>query len=330
MPERARAMEVKVGGLILTAVLLVVGFLILLGDFKCKEQVSLDVDFPTSADLKTGAPVKVSGVTVGKVAVVDLWGGRPDPENDDRPVGVRVTLKVEPSAAALLRADASFRITTLGILGEKYVEIFPGTPDSPPRGTDRPFVGVGPMNLDAVGADASSLVADATLLLRENRQAIKGAIESIRSLATHADEVLQENREPLKATMTNLERLSRGLAEGTRDGEEIRETLQALRALVDRIDKGIAPALAELPVAVRKVQAFADQGSSLAGELLTVVSGVRPELATLLANLKAVSQNVRDGKGSVGALLSDRDLYDDLISLMKDVKRHPWKLLLKE
>jgi hypothetical protein len=32
----------------------------------------------------------------------------------------------------------------------------------------------------------------------------------------------------------------------------------------------------------------------------------------------------------VGGLLSDREIYDDLVAFMKDVKRHPWKLLLKE
>ncbi len=330
MADRARAMEVKVGGLILTAVLLLVGFLVLLGDFQCREQILVRVDFPTSADLKTGAPVKFSGVTVGKVARVDLWGGLPDPEADNRPVGVRVTLKLDPTAVRLLRADATFRITTLGILGEKYVEIFPGTPEAPQVGTERPFIGVGPMNLDAVGADASSLVVDIAGVLHENRQNLKESIDGIKRLVTHVDEVLQENRPGIQAVVANLERLSKGLNEGTRDGAEIRDTLVAVRTLAEHLDKGIAPTLASLPDAVRKVDRLADQGASLAGELLTVVSGARPEIATLLANVKFLSQNLRDGKGSVGALLSDRELYDDLIALMKDVKRHPWKLLLKE
>jgi phospholipid/cholesterol/gamma-HCH transport system substrate-binding protein len=330
MADRTRTMEVKVGGLILTAVLLLIGFLILLGDFQCREQAQARVDFPSSSDLKTGAPVKVSGVTVGKVVSVDLWGGRPDPENDNRSVGVRVTLKLDPAAARLLRADATFRITTLGILGEKYVEIFPGTQDAAPVGTERPFTGLGPMNLDAVGADAGSLVVDMSGMLRENRQNLKDSIEGIKRLLTHVDEVLLENRPGIQAVVANLERLSKGLGESTRDGQEVRDTLVAIRTLAEHLDKGLAPTLAGLPGAVRGIDRLADQGSSLAAELLTVVSGARPELAALLANVRLLTQNLRDGKGSVGALLSDRELYDDLIALMKDVKRHPWKLLLKE
>lgn len=330
MADRARAMEVKVGGLILTAVLLLVGFLVLLGDFRFKEQDSIRVDFPTSADLKTGAPVKVTGVTVGKVAVVELWGGRTDPENDNRPVGVRVTVRIDSTAAALLRSDAQFRITTLGILGEKYVEIFPGTAEGTPVGTDRVFAGVGPMNLDSVGADASSLVSDVSGVLRENRQTLKDSLEGVRRLVTHVDEVVQENRPGLKAAVANLERLSKGLADGTRDGAEVRDTLVAIRALAERLDRGMAPILAQLPESVRRFDRLADQGTSMVTELLAVISGARPELLTILANVKVLSQNLRDGRGSVGALLSDREIYDDLVALMKDVKRHPWKLLIKE
>jgi len=32
----------------------------------------------------------------------------------------------------------------------------------------------------------------------------------------------------------------------------------------------------------------------------------------------------------VGGLLTEREIYDDLVALMKDIKRHPWRLLLKD
>lgn len=330
MSERARSMEVKVGGLILTAVLLLVAFLILLGDFRCRDRVPLRVDFPTSADLKTGAPVKISGVTVGKVKKVDLWGGRPDPENDNRPVGVRVTLQLDANSASLLRDDAKFRITTLGILGEKYVEIYPGTADGQPVTDDLVFQGVGPMNLDAVGADATTLVSDISSVLKENRDNLRDSVAGIKKLVTDADAVLNENRPAIKNAVANLERLSKGLADGTRDGEEVREVLVAIKGLAQRIERGIGPTLDALPSAVRNVDRLADRGAVLASDLLPLVAAAKPEVQAVLTGLRFIVQDVRAGKGTVGGLLSDREIYDDLVAFMKDVKRHPWKLLLKE
>ena len=39
---------------------------------------------------------------------------------------------------------------------------------------------------------------------------------------------------------------------------------------------------------------------------------------------------VCDGEGMIGALLNDREMYDDVWEMMKDFKRHPWKFLWKE
>ena len=54
----------------------------------------------------TRVPVKVAGVTVGKVAEVKLWGGQPDPDRGNRPVQVRVRLKISPDALRMLHDDA--------------------------------------------------------------------------------------------------------------------------------------------------------------------------------------------------------------------------------
>jgi phospholipid/cholesterol/gamma-HCH transport system substrate-binding protein len=186
------------------------------------------------------------------------------------------------------------------------------------------------MSLDAVGSDASSLVTDMSILVRENRQSLRESLDGINRLVGHVDEVIVENRPVIRSAVGNIERLSKGLVESTRDGVEVRDTLVAIRTLAERLDRGIAPTLAELPGAVRRIDQLAAQGTTLATELLTVVAGVRPEILAVLANIKVLSQNLRDGRGSVGALLSDREVYDDIISLLKDVKRHPWKLLLKD
>src|SRR5690606_27558546 len=126
-PMNERGIEVKVGILITVCVGLLVAFVMLLGDFGVAGGAPLYLDVPTSADLKPGAPVKVAGVPAGKVMEVAYRGGALD-EKTGRRVYVRVKLEVDEQKLATIYEDASFYITTQGVLGEKYVEIDPGTP----------------------------------------------------------------------------------------------------------------------------------------------------------------------------------------------------------
>lgn len=330
MTDRTRSLEWKVGGLILTALALLVLFLVLLGDFRCEKRVPVVVDFPTSADLKVGAPVKVTGVTVGKVTRVELWGGRPDPARNNRPVGVRVTLAIDADAAGMLRHDALFRLTTLGILGEKYVEVSPGSPEAPSVPADWVFVGKGPMNLDAVGSDAGTLVADISSFLSENRENLRESIANIRQVTAQASQILEESRPVIRRTLARLDQISAGIGEETRNGATVAEAVAAVRDLARRVDRGIGPVLDALPGTVREVQRLATDGSQVARDLAALVVAARPDLLALVAQVRGIVQGVAEGKGTVGGLLAEREIYDDLVALMKDIKRHPWRLLLKD
>lgn len=330
MAERARAMEVKVGALILVAIALLVGFMLLLGDVSCEDRVDMYVDLPNSGDLKTGAPVKINGVTVGKVAAVDLWGGRPDPDHANKRVFVRATIRITTQALAMLHTDARFQISTVGVLGEKYVEIDPGTPDKPNLTAGALVDGKGGMRLDLMGDDATILLTDIKAIIHDNRDDIREIVVKLRDILGRADEVIVENREDLREVVANLKSTSAALARATGNGDDIRQVITNLNGLIERLDKGIAPTLAEAPVAVRKFSGLVDNADRFVAELAAVVAGGRGDFLTALANIRLVAQNLKDGKGTVGAILSDREIYDDVVAFLKDVKRHPWKLLMKD
>ena len=48
-----------------------------------------------------------------------------------------------------------------------------------------------------------------------------------------------------------------------------------------------------------------------------------------LEAISQISMNVRDGKGTVGKLLFDESIYDDLQDFTSDLKANPWKLLYR-
>ncbi len=90
--------------------------------------------------LAEGAPVRLSGVTVGTVATIDFL----DQEVDGR--GVKVSLNLYKKYQDQLYKSSNFAIITEGVLGEKMVEI---TTDPNFRRLDlsQPVIGVDPLDV---------------------------------------------------------------------------------------------------------------------------------------------------------------------------------------
>src|SRR5258705_13369460 len=135
---RERGLEFKVGLLIVIATGILVAFIFVLGNFSLKSGFTVHVDYDYIGSLQPGAPIKISGIKVGKVEDVHFWGGKVDARTGKR-VQVRVDAWIENSARDSIRRDAEFFINTAGVLGEKYLQLVPGhARDNPPLAISLP------------------------------------------------------------------------------------------------------------------------------------------------------------------------------------------------
>ena len=50
----------------------------------------------------------------------------------------------------------------------------------------------------------------------------------------------------------------------------------------------------------------------------------------IASDAQALVERVKSGKGTVGALLMDEALYDDLQEMLRDLKHNPWKFFWKQ
>jgi len=316
-----------VGALILAALGLLIAFVFLLGDFRFGAVSEIAIDFRNSGDLKVGAPVKVSGVTVGKVTEVRLWGGRPDPEHEGRPVYVRARVRIDPDALAMLHEDARFTISTLGVLGERYVEIDPGSQDKPRLAEGAVVVGTSPMSLESVAAEAGALMADVKALVGENREDIRAIVTRSRETIDHVDDLVVGLGKDARAVTARVGEIAGGLATAVGDGTEIRRLVADLRTFTAALDREVVPVLPEFRVVAAKLEKTLDAATEVATEAKALVAG---DIRQAVANVKVFTEALRDPRGTVGALLSDRQLYDDIVAFVKDIKRHPWRILRKE
>ena len=66
------------------------------------------------------------------------------------------------------------------------------------------------------------------------------------------------------------------------------------------------------------------------GETVANVHASSENLNRLSQDAQVLVTNVSQGKGTVGALLSDREVYDDLKEILRIIKQRPWKIVWKE
>jgi phospholipid/cholesterol/gamma-HCH transport system substrate-binding protein len=111
-------------------------------------KVELNAQIQNVKGLRKGAPVWVSGIEVGSVKNISLH-----PE-----YGTIVTLAVNKNTLDFLRKDSEASILTMGLLGDKYIELTGGSPKAEPIKPGDMINGMAVIELkDVVEISASSI-----------------------------------------------------------------------------------------------------------------------------------------------------------------------------
>ena len=229
--QQERGLEFKVGLLIVISTIILLGFVFILGNYSLRSGFHLYVDYDYVGALQAGAPIKVSGIKVGKVSDIEFVGGKLDPKLNKR-VQVRVTAWIEDRAHDSIRSDAEFFINTAGVLGEQYLEIVPGHDwDKPPMAADQVVHGLpwvhDPPRTDLVVARLYEVLDGVSSVLHDDRDAIKHLLTNSANAVAEINKILVDRREQIgeliggaadlaKEAKTTLTKVNAGLGDGPR------------------------------------------------------------------------------------------------------------------
>ena len=342
---RERGLEFKVGLLILISSAILVGFVFILGNFSLRSGFTVQVDFDYIGSLQPGAPIKVSGIKVGKVKDVEFIGGKLDPQLDKR-VQVRVTAWIEDRARDSIRSDAEFFINTAGVLGEQYLEIVPGkdwehpaiAPDTIIH--DSHFVH-DPPRTDLVVARLYEVLEGVSSVLRDDKDAIKHLLSNGASAVAEVNTLLVDNRKQLgeliqngaelaKEAKTTLSKVNNGLGDGRPIANLVADADTTLKVAQNTMTTLTPSASALMTDATRVTGILTEQRIDRAINAADKAAAAAGQAGSLIDNVNGLVTDLRAGKGTVGALLSRDELYSDIRELIRDLKRNPWKFFWKE
>lgn len=116
------AFEVKVGIFIIVGIVILFIMLFSIGDiyFIGKPGYHVKVTFNFANGIAINAPVRLAGIEVGEVDGIRIY-------YDTAEQKTKVELSAWIKKDLMIESDSKAVINTLGMLGEKYLEIFPGS-----------------------------------------------------------------------------------------------------------------------------------------------------------------------------------------------------------
>jgi ABC-type transporter Mla subunit MlaD len=173
------ALQLRVGAFVLASLLVFVGLVYMLGRSAglFERQYRLVASFSQIGGLIQGATVRLAGVPVGRVGTVRL------PEAGSNKV--QVDLLIARRVQDRIRADSVARIETLGLLGDKIIDVSLGSPSAAvlPDGaelrTEEPF---DTARLTQQGAELLRNLVDLSGELRTALAGITGSSAGERSI----------------------------------------------------------------------------------------------------------------------------------------------------
>jgi phospholipid/cholesterol/gamma-HCH transport system substrate-binding protein len=273
----------KVGAFFLVVLAITALFIWKIEDLRIGRGVAqrVTVQFKDVGGLDEKTAVRVAGVRVGRVTKIRLVEGK-------------ALVDIELDRDVALRQGASASIESLGLLGEKYVELVPGPFGAPPLPDNSVIVGGVPVSFDEITKLARDIEVDIKEITHSLKESIGGAqgeerlvniVENMRVISEQVRSMVEANRAGVDATVANF-----------------REFSSAMSELVARVDSLVA----------------ANQGNVTEG--LSNIREISEKLDTTADNLNQITSRIREGEGTVGKLVQSEETHKNLNDALVSVR----------
>lgn len=338
-----KALNIKVGLFVLAGFLFSGLVIFLLGDERRLFDSAVDykTQFHDVAGLKSGAPIRMGGVDIGHVESVGYGSSAADNT-------IYVRMKIVSKEAGRIREDSMVKVVAKGLLGDKMLEITTGTSanaaprDQPLRSEDPEdmFGAVGSLASDAKGALQSFKRVGDNLSNEELQSDIRHTVASMDHLLHQVTD--GEGYPHLFLTdKAEAQRISKMIDSIERTSNELDATLAEVRQVAARVRTG--PGFTHDVIYGDGPQKEIASFGFAANEVALSLKGIRESdsvthevlyggkgntakaldnVAAITDDLRAITGGIRQGKGTVGALLVDPSIYEDMKMLLGNVERN--------
>ncbi len=266
------------------------------------ERYHLTTLMPSANGLIEGANVRLAGQDVGKVQDIAFV---PVAQRRHPNHVLIITLAVDFAVQEQIRTDSEARIRTQGLLGDKIIDLTPGSPEARILEAGDTLQSSVAVDFEQMLASASALVDDLAVMLRNFRT----IADTILAGSGTAGRLLMDTT--LYVELLNTSRSLNSFLGAVGRGEGALAQLAQDEALYDDLRSVIA--------GLDTLTAALVGGEGTLSRLLTDES-LYVELASTSARADSLLASLASGEGTMGQLLTDQELYESLLKLLVDVQ----------
>lgn len=299
--------EARIGLLVASSILIFfAGFYFLKGANIFSGENEYYVYYDNVQGLQPSSPVQIKGMAVGRVSEITLNGG----------TQVKVTIAVNKETT--IPEGTVAKLTAVDLLGTKAISLEPGN-STKPAADESTLAG------EIEGGIIDALSMEITPLLRDMRHAV-GTLDSVLVsvngvLDVQSSQNLKNAIANLDVTMSNFSQLSNRL---NQESGQLQGVIRNANSIT-----------ANLASNNERITRIIDNAATVTDQLSAAqIDKTMQEFQTAANNLTAVLNKVNSKEGSLGLLVNDPNMYNNLNAslttlntLMADVQAHPTRYI---
>jgi phospholipid/cholesterol/gamma-HCH transport system substrate-binding protein len=303
--------EVKIGAFgIVTLALFIIGINFIKGKDLFHRHRTYYAVYNATSGIQDAAPVSINGLSVGKVTAMRFAG-----ENSSK-----ILLELTIYNPIIIPENSVARIFSLDLLGTKNIEIVLGDSKVPAESGDT-LVGENQLSLsEEVNKQVAPIKAKAENLL-SSLDTMVTVLHSVFNLETRKS--INASFQSIQTTLSNLESTTYNL-DTLVYGQ--RKRLERIIFNIETITENFRENEKNISNILTNFSAISDTlAKSNIAKTITNVNNV-------LAQVDAITAKINNGEGSIGLLVNDSKLYDNLNksaaqlnALIEDMKLNPYR-----
>ena len=254
------------------------------------------VYFKNAGGLEPGSLVRYAGIRVGRVEKLTI-----DPKDP-----ARIIMQIGVDEAVPVKTDSMAKIESMSALGENFLEITPGKPESARAKSgsvlpSKEFFGISDLAdmLNKMGPDVQDLVAhlndrvvqlkvtiDRTndLLNDENRAHVAGTLSNLNGM-------LAEDRPRIKSAIGHIDDVSGKLGPTV---DEFKQTAKQADETIKKVDDILGENRKDLHASIAQLHKALDDATKLVDHLNRTLNTNTENIDEILENIRLTTENLRE------------------------------------
>jgi phospholipid/cholesterol/gamma-HCH transport system substrate-binding protein len=279
-------------------------------------KVQIKAEIKDIRGLRKGAPVWISGIEVGSVKNIDL-----NPEH-----GTLVAMLINKGAAKFIKKDSKATVLTMGLLGDKYIEISNGSPQAE-------LIKPGDMVKGATQLEIQDIVNASSVSIQKVTEFMDKFGNFIEQIEKGEGTIAKFLKDP--SIYNNLRDTTKTLSMVLKDFKESEGTMKLLMK-----DPSLYNKLLNTTSSLEEFSSKLNRGQGTLRRLAEDPQ-LYENLNTASKQLSLILERIDSGEGIAGSLVKDKELnrevkdtltelktsVTEFKELIRDIREHPQKYL---